>query len=756
MATSATWSVPGSQSSYVTTGPYLAGAIKISVSRASVSNQAVTVSCTVALGFGTYSDYSSTTSEEFTSSLIYGGSSLATGTINSNGTTFHRTSSTLTTMISGVSQTAYQQIKSATLTSTFSSWTSGSRTFSVKIYRKGSEKQTVSFTLDCPTYSSTQYTLTYKGNGATSGSMSPQSYYYDASGTTYITLTPNAFKRTGYTYKGYWSLDTSSDSGAHIADGAKWYRHNVGNRTLYAQWTPNSYTIQYNANGGSGSMANTSMTYDVSANLRTNTFTRTGYRFLGWNTSSTADAASFSDGQSVRNLTPSGTIILYAIWKQQFSVTYNGKGATSNVPSNSGSLDAGSTYTIPNLTPVKSGYNFTCWKFGDVVKQPGNNFTIDKNYNFTAQWEVSHRVMYYYWNTSSSSLGGHSEPTSGSISAWTPGNAVPNVYISGIEYVFSGYWEPSTLVPTGTLSAFSRTESVSDTFRNTDVKQGTTITDITNNRIYKAIYQPKNPLYTISYAGASFIRTDSNITSTEFKNMSESEFASHSKDSGQWICGYVKFSVGYSAGTNIILRAGSTSVKGLLGTTNKRIDISTISGKAPSSTSPIVSKIFSGNTIYLYCTKDIGDSQETTTYYANLVLNNVKNDYGVYLKNTTESGTESGNVYKLSVVIPSVHYTVDINANGNMLAFGGKAYDKTTSGSFDTQYVPIYTHITNTGGIVEFESVSPDTVLAVYDPIYVANASQSLIPAITEGKIEDELILSDDTIRTWKQILGIS
>ena len=744
MATSATWSVPGSQSSYITTGPYLAGAIKISVSRASISDLNVNLSCTVGLGFGTYSDYNSHTSDTFTASVVYGGSTLATGEIYSE--YFARTSSTLTQIVSGVSQTAYPTIAVATLNYTIPGWGGNSRTFYVNIFRNGSQVKQASFVLDCPEYSSTQYTLTYDGNGAIDGSMSPQSYAYDASGTTYITLTKNTFTRTGYTYKGYWSIDTSSDSGAHIADEARWYRHNVGNRTLYAQWTPNSYTIQYNANGGSGSMANTSMTYDVSANLRTNTFTRTGYRFSHW---TDARGRVYTDGQSVKNLTPSGVILLSANWVQQFSVTYDGDGATSNVPSNSGSLDAGSTYTIPNLTPVKSGHTFTGWKFGDIVKQPGNNITIDKNYVFTAQWEVSYRVTYYYWNTSSSSLGGHSEPTSGSIAAWTPGNAVPSVYISGVEYVFSGYWEQSTLVPSGTLTAFSRTESVSDTFKNTDVEQGTSITGITGNRIYKAIYQPKNSLYTISYAGASFIRTNSNITSTAFKNMSESEFASHSVDTGQYICGYVKFNVGYSAGTSILLRAGSNSVKGLLGTTDKRIDISTTNGQAPSSTSPTVSMIFSGNTIYLYCTKDIGRNQETITYYANLVLNNVKNDYGVYLKNTTESG----NVYKLSVVIPSVHYTVDINANGNMLAFGGKSYDKMTGGSFDTQYIPTYTHITNTRG---FESVSPDTVLAVYDPIYVANASQSLIPAITEGKIEDELILSATTISTWKQILGIS
>ncbi|MCM1308671.1 MAG: InlB B-repeat-containing protein, partial [Butyrivibrio sp.] len=53
--------------------------------------------------------------------------------------------------------------------------------------------------------------------------------------------------------------------------------------TFYAEWKKsNSYTIKYNANGGSGSMSDQTITYGVSTATRANAFTKSGYTFAGW------------------------------------------------------------------------------------------------------------------------------------------------------------------------------------------------------------------------------------------------------------------------------------------------------------------------------------------------------------------------------------------------------------------------------------------------------------------------------------------
>ena len=85
---------------------------------------------------------------------------------------------------------------------------------------------------------------------------------------------------------------------------------------LYAQWTANKYTVTYNANGGTGTMANQGLTYDKAATLNANTFKRTGYRFNGWNTKADGTGTSYADKASVKNLTANsgGTVTLYAKW----------------------------------------------------------------------------------------------------------------------------------------------------------------------------------------------------------------------------------------------------------------------------------------------------------------------------------------------------------------------------------------------------------------------------------------------------------
>ena len=57
--------------------------------------------------------------------------------------------------------------------------------------------------------------------------------------------------------------------------------------TVYVNWVGNSYSVRFNASGGSGSMSDqTGFVFGTSKALSTNTFTRTGYTFAGWSKSS--------------------------------------------------------------------------------------------------------------------------------------------------------------------------------------------------------------------------------------------------------------------------------------------------------------------------------------------------------------------------------------------------------------------------------------------------------------------------------------
>ena len=86
--------------------------------------------------------------------------------------------------------------------------------------------------------------------------------------------------------------------------------------TVYALWTPNTYTITYNANGGSGGPSSQSYKYAPNGNiyLSSDKPSKTGYTFMGWSESSSATSASYSPGQwwGTHN---ANNYILYAVWK---------------------------------------------------------------------------------------------------------------------------------------------------------------------------------------------------------------------------------------------------------------------------------------------------------------------------------------------------------------------------------------------------------------------------------------------------------
>ena len=153
-----------------------------------------------------------------------------------------------------------------------------------------------------------KYLLSYDANGSTASV--PASVEYDSGST--VTAAA-AITRAGYTFAGW---KTGATSGTNYAAGATFTIS--ANTTLYAQWTANSYTVQYNANGGTGTIADGSFTYGTAAALSDGSgLSRSGYTFRGWATSASGDVV-YSKSQKVSTLTTekNGTVTLYAVWTQ--------------------------------------------------------------------------------------------------------------------------------------------------------------------------------------------------------------------------------------------------------------------------------------------------------------------------------------------------------------------------------------------------------------------------------------------------------
>ena len=120
-----------------------------------------------------------------------------------------------------------------------------------------------------------------------------------------ITL-PAAPTRPGYTFNGWY---TAASGGTKAGDAGASYTPS-SNQTLYAQWTAQSQTVTFNANGGTTPTASKTVTYDQTYGALPIP-TRPGYEFLGWFTSLDGGMEVTSD--TVVKITAAQT--LYAHWK---------------------------------------------------------------------------------------------------------------------------------------------------------------------------------------------------------------------------------------------------------------------------------------------------------------------------------------------------------------------------------------------------------------------------------------------------------
>ena len=125
----------------------------------------------------------------------------------------------------------------------------------------------------------------------------------------------NKPSRDGYTFAG-WSLTNYTDATNDlIADETP--VSNANAHTLYAQWTPNNYTVKFDGNeADSGSVADVTVAYNVEFTMPENGFTRTGWKFNGWNTVEDGTGTSYTAGTKYKELTTKSEITLYAQWTQ--------------------------------------------------------------------------------------------------------------------------------------------------------------------------------------------------------------------------------------------------------------------------------------------------------------------------------------------------------------------------------------------------------------------------------------------------------
>jgi uncharacterized repeat protein (TIGR02543 family) len=200
-----------------------------------------------------------------------------------------------------------------------------------------------------------------------------------------VTLTLSSARptRTNYNFLGWATTDTATS--AQYQPGGS-YTNNAS-VTLYAVWqavTP-TYTVNYNANGGSGTVPPRQTDNSVKLSGQHGLY-RSNYVFAGWNTSSNGSGTAYNTGDEVKS-----NLTLYAQWKSIRVITYNINSGSGTLHPIQHVIDGDSVKLSAQHGMYRSGYIFAGWNTsssgsgtkynaGDVIK-PSANLTL------YAQWQ---------------------------------------------------------------------------------------------------------------------------------------------------------------------------------------------------------------------------------------------------------------------------------------------------------------------------------------------------------------------------------
>ena len=173
-------------------------------------------------------------------------------------------------------------------------WNAETGDYDIKIYVVTNGLEGVWAT---PAWEVNRYTLTFDSDGGSE--VAPITQDYDTA-----VMPPADPTLLGYTFAG-WNPAVPEKMPA-------------ADMKLSAQWTPNRYTVTFDANGGTGSMAAQEFVYDEEQLLSECAFKRPAHEFLGWSLAADSDDIAYFNGENVLNLTSlaGDNITFYAVWER--------------------------------------------------------------------------------------------------------------------------------------------------------------------------------------------------------------------------------------------------------------------------------------------------------------------------------------------------------------------------------------------------------------------------------------------------------
>lgn len=173
------------------------------------------------------------------------------------------------------------------------------------------------------------YLVEFNANGATSGTMEQQRFVRNVS----QPLSSNAYLRTGHTFLG-WAVNRERAVQEKVAYTNMEEVVNLApvgtTNVLYATWKTNRFTVVFNANGGSGTMNDQTVSYGHGQTLDKCTFTRPApWEFSGWLDEATGLTYDDEAPADTLRTEDGATVVLKAQWTAEVGELSEAMGCTN-------------------------------------------------------------------------------------------------------------------------------------------------------------------------------------------------------------------------------------------------------------------------------------------------------------------------------------------------------------------------------------------------------------------------------------------
>ena len=261
------------------------------------------------------------------------------------------------------------------------------------------KSSTITSAANCVAPTTTTYTATFYANGGTfsDGSTTWSKTIYSGARNYFSQMGIPTLTLSGCTADGWYMTNASGtvyrqyfDTGDATKFYAHWSCSSSGGETGGGETpTPTTYTVKYDANGGSGAPSNQTKKQGESLTISTVKPTKTGYTFTSWNTKKDGTGTKYDIGALY---TVDAELTLYAQYKENtvtYTIKYDANGG-ENAPKEQ-TKTKGKELVLSTTVPTKEGYIFVNWntkKDGTgSAYAAGGKYSSNANVILYAQYE---------------------------------------------------------------------------------------------------------------------------------------------------------------------------------------------------------------------------------------------------------------------------------------------------------------------------------------------------------------------------------